>query len=63
MNGDLPSDGKRHSLVLDEEEYYKNVVILALALTITHEEMDLFTSLFESLLIRCGVINVVVKGG
>jgi 4-aminobutyrate aminotransferase-like enzyme len=54
MKGDVEVNGERYGLVLDVGGYYKNAFTLAPALTITHEEMDLFLLLFESLLKRCG---------
>ncbi len=55
MKGDIEVDGKKYGLVLDVGGYYKNVFTLAPALTISHEEIDLFIRLFEGLLRRCGV--------
>ena len=54
MKGGIRVNGKKYGLVLDVGGYYKNVFTLAPALTITEEEMDLFISLFESLLKKCG---------
>jgi len=53
LNGGLVADGKEYGLILDVGGYYKNVFTLAPALTISFEEMDLFLTLFEQLLIRC----------
>jgi 4-aminobutyrate aminotransferase-like enzyme len=52
MKGDLEVGGKRYGLVLDIGGYYKNVVTLAPALTITREEMDLALALLDRLLAR-----------
>ena len=52
-SGVLLSNGKEYGLILDVGGYYKNVFTLAPALTISFEEMDLFLTLFEQLLIRC----------
>lgn len=55
MKGDiLAGDGERYGLVLDVGGYHKNVFTLAPALTVTHEEIGLFSELFEALLKRCG---------
>jgi len=53
MKGDIKFNGKKYGLVLDVGGYYKNVFTLAPALTITDDEMDLFITLFESLIKRC----------
>jgi 4-aminobutyrate aminotransferase / (S)-3-amino-2-methylpropionate transaminase / 5-aminovalerate transaminase len=52
MKGDLEVGGKRYGLVLDIGGYYKNVVTLAPALTISREEMDLALALLDPLLAR-----------
>ena len=52
MKGDLQAGGKRYGLVLDIGGYYKNVVTLAPALTISREEMDLALALLDQLLAR-----------
>ena len=52
MKGDLEVGGKRYGLVLDIGGYYKNVVTLAPALTISREEMDLALALLDQLLAR-----------
>jgi 4-aminobutyrate aminotransferase/(S)-3-amino-2-methylpropionate transaminase len=52
MKGDLEFGGKRYGLVLDIGGYYKNVVTLAPALTISREEMDLALALLDQLLTR-----------
>jgi 4-aminobutyrate aminotransferase-like enzyme len=54
FNGGLVVDGKEYGLILDVGGYYKNVFTLAPALTISLEEMDLFLTLFEQLLVKCG---------
>ena len=53
LKGGLVVNGKEYGLILDVGGYYKNVFTLAPALTISFEEMDLFLTLFEQLLIRC----------
>jgi len=53
MKGDIAVDGKEYGLVLDVGGYYKNVFTLAPALTMSEEEMDLFVTLFDSLVKRC----------
>ena len=52
MKGDLEVAGKTYGLVLDIGGYYKNVVTLAPALTISREEMDLALALLDRLLHR-----------
>jgi 4-aminobutyrate aminotransferase-like enzyme len=52
MKGDLDVGGKKYGLVLDVGGYYKNVITLAPALTITREEMDLALTLLDQLLTR-----------
>jgi 4-aminobutyrate aminotransferase/(S)-3-amino-2-methylpropionate transaminase len=52
MKGDLEVGGKRYGLVLDIGGYYKNVVTLAPALTISREEMDLALALLDQVLAR-----------
>lgn len=52
MKGDLQVGGKRYGLVLDIGGYYKNVVTLAPALTISREEMDLALALLDQVLAR-----------
>jgi 4-aminobutyrate aminotransferase-like enzyme len=52
MGGDLEVGGKRYGLVLDIGGYYKNVVTLAPALTITQAEMDLALLLLDQVLER-----------
>ncbi|MBI3706452.1 MAG: aminotransferase class III-fold pyridoxal phosphate-dependent enzyme [Proteobacteria bacterium] len=52
MKGDLEVGGRRYGLVLDIGGYYKNVVTLAPALTISREEMDLALTLLDHVLER-----------
>ena len=52
MNGNLEVGSKRYGLVLDIGGYYKNVVTLAPALTITQAEMDLAVQLLDQVLER-----------
>ena len=52
MRADLEVGGKKYGLVLDIGGYYKNVVTLAPALTISREEMDLALKLLDQLLHR-----------
>src|SRR5215813_14207026 len=52
MSGNLEVGGKRYGLVLDIGGYYKNVVTLAPALTITQAEMDLAVLLLDQVLER-----------
>jgi 4-aminobutyrate aminotransferase-like enzyme len=52
LKGDLEHDGRRYGLVLDIGGYYKNVITLAPALTITYEEIDLAVALLEQLFAR-----------
>jgi 4-aminobutyrate aminotransferase-like enzyme len=53
LKGDLVADGRRCGLVLDIGGYYKNVITIAPALTISYPEMDLALSLLDALLRRC----------
>ena len=50
--GDLEHGGKRYGLVLDIGGYYKNVITLAPALTISYEEIDLAITLLDQLFTR-----------
>lgn len=50
--GDLTHNGKRYGLVLDIGGYYKNVITLAPALTISYEEIDLAIALLDQLFTR-----------
>src|SRR5262249_35702557 len=52
LKGDLEVDGERYGLVLDVGGYYKNVLTLAPALTISREEMDLALCLLDQLFDR-----------
>lgn len=52
LRGDLEVGGKRFGLVLDIGGYYKNVITLAPALTITEAEMDLALALLDQLFRR-----------
>jgi 4-aminobutyrate aminotransferase-like enzyme len=53
LKGDLVIDDKRYGLVLDLGGYYKNVITLAPALTISKEEIDLALKLLDALFVRC----------
>jgi 4-aminobutyrate aminotransferase / (S)-3-amino-2-methylpropionate transaminase / 5-aminovalerate transaminase len=53
MSGTLSANGKCYGLVLDIGGYYKNVITLAPALTITTEEMNLALTLLDQLFERC----------
>ena len=50
--GDLEHGAKRYGLVLDIGGYYKNVITLAPALTMSYEEIDLAIALLDQLFIR-----------
>src|SRR5262249_808634 len=52
LKADLEVGGKRYGLVLDIGGYYKNVITLAPALTITKDEMDLALNLLDRLFAR-----------
>jgi 4-aminobutyrate aminotransferase-like enzyme len=52
LRGDLQVGDKRYGLVLDIGGYYKNVITLAPALTITQSEMELALSLLDQLFER-----------
>ena len=53
MKADLTGpDGKRYGLILDVGGYYKNVITLAPALTISHGEIDLALHLLDQLFTR-----------
>jgi 4-aminobutyrate aminotransferase / (S)-3-amino-2-methylpropionate transaminase / 5-aminovalerate transaminase len=52
LKGDLEHAGRRYGLVLDIGGYFKNVITLAPALTITYEEIDLGLALLDQLLAR-----------
>ncbi len=55
LKGNIKVNGKQYGLVLNVGGYYKNVFTLAPALNISDEDIDLFLSLFASLLKRCRV--------
>ncbi len=52
MKGDILVDGKKYGLVLDVGGYYKNVITLAPALTISNAEIDLALRLLDELFTR-----------
>ena len=52
MKADLVVDGQKYGLVLDIGGYYKNVITLAPALTMTKAEIDLALSLLDQLFTR-----------
>jgi 4-aminobutyrate aminotransferase-like enzyme len=52
LKGDLAHKGKTYGLVLDIGGYYKNVITLAPALTISIEEIDLALALLDQLFAR-----------
>ena len=52
LKADLEVNGKRYGLVLDIGGYYKNVITLAPALTISQAEMDLALNLLDRLFTR-----------
>ena len=52
LKGDLVHKGKTYGLVLDIGGYYKNVITLAPALTISNEEIDLALALLDQLFNR-----------
>jgi 4-aminobutyrate aminotransferase / (S)-3-amino-2-methylpropionate transaminase / 5-aminovalerate transaminase len=52
LKGDLEVEGRRYGLVLDIGGYYKNVVTLAPALTISYDEIGLALKLLDRLLHR-----------
>jgi 4-aminobutyrate aminotransferase / (S)-3-amino-2-methylpropionate transaminase / 5-aminovalerate transaminase len=54
LKGDLEHGGKRYGLVLDIGGYYKNVITLAPALTISYAEIDLAIELLDQLFARVG---------
>ena len=53
LKGDIAIDGRSYGLVLDLGGYYKNVITLAPALTISKAEMDLALKLLDALFARC----------
>ena len=52
LKGDLVHEGRRYGLVLDIGGYYKNVITLAPALTISYAEIDLALVLLDQLITR-----------
>ena len=52
LKGDLEHGRKRYGLVLDIGGYYKNVITLAPALTISYAEIDLALALLDQLISR-----------
>jgi len=52
LKGDLEHDGKHYGLVLDIGGYYKNVITLAPALSISYGEIDLALALLDQLMNR-----------
>jgi 4-aminobutyrate aminotransferase/(S)-3-amino-2-methylpropionate transaminase len=52
LKGDLDYRGKRYGLILDIGGYYKNVITLAPAFTISQEEMDMALSLLDQVFRR-----------
>lgn len=52
LKGDLVHEGQHYGLVLDIGGYYKNVITLAPALTISHSEIDLALALLDQLFTR-----------
>jgi 4-aminobutyrate aminotransferase/(S)-3-amino-2-methylpropionate transaminase len=53
LKGDLAVNGRSYGLVLDVGGYFKNVLTLAPALTISQPEIDLALELLAALLDRC----------
>jgi 4-aminobutyrate aminotransferase/(S)-3-amino-2-methylpropionate transaminase len=52
LKADLEYRGKRYGLILDIGGYYKNVITLAPAFTISREEMDMALALLDQLFQR-----------
>ncbi len=52
MKADLEVGGRKYGLVLDIGGYYKNVITLAPALTMSYEEIDLALTLLDQLMTR-----------
>jgi len=52
MKADIKVNGKNYGLVLDVGGYYKNVITLAPALTISNDEIDLSLRLLDELFTR-----------
>ena len=53
MRGNLEVNGKKYGLILDIGGYYKNVITIAPAFTITYPEIDMALSMLDQLLTRC----------
>lgn len=53
MLGNLEVNGKKYGLILDIGGYYKNVITLAPALTISYQEIDMGISMLDQLFTRC----------
>ncbi len=52
MEGELSAGGRKYGLVLDVGGYYKNVITLAPALTISYEEIDLALLLLDQVITK-----------
>ena len=52
LKGDLDYKGRKYGLVLDIGGYHKNVITLAPALTISHDEIDIAIALLDQLMTR-----------
>ena len=52
MEGELCARGRKYGLVLDVGGYYKNVITLAPALTISYEEIDLALELLDQVIAK-----------
>jgi 4-aminobutyrate aminotransferase-like enzyme len=52
MEGELSARGRKYGLVLDVGGYYKNVITLAPALTISYEEIDLALELLDQVIAK-----------
>jgi 4-aminobutyrate aminotransferase-like enzyme len=52
LKGDLEYKGRKYGLVLDIGGYYKNVITLAPALTISRDEIDMAIALLDQLMTR-----------
>ncbi|NES86631.1 MAG: aminotransferase class III-fold pyridoxal phosphate-dependent enzyme [Moorea sp. SIO2B7] len=53
MLGNIEYNGKKYGLILDIGGYYKNVITVAPALTISYEEIDMAISLLDQVFTRC----------
>ena len=53
MRGNLEVNGKKYGLILDIGGYYKNVITIAPAFTITYPEIDMALSMLDQLFTRC----------